>query len=128
MGKSDKAAIIGPVSAVGTRNLRLMSCALALCTLELLVWIGLLGLALAELDYSGDRRVLAQWCSLAGAVSALFVVWTLLATTWKRRRAEARAAARQHHTARKDVQASNNNKPFRAWKIGRQYRLPHKFH
>ncbi len=98
------------MSAVGTRDARLLFGTLLLCSLELLGWLSVLAYAVAEFVYDTDSpRVLFQWAFLAAAVSLLFMCWTLLLATWKRRRREQLVAM---HTARKGDRARTEHHPF----------------
>ncbi len=83
---------------MGTRDARLLFGVLLLCTLELLGWASLLAYAVVHMAYdTSSRRVLLQWAVLAAAVSLLFMTWTMLLSTWRKRRREQLVAM---HTAR----------------------------
>ena len=106
------------VAAVGSRSVKLLFFVFLCCTAELLSWLGLLVLAVVVLSYvSSELKVVVQWSVLAGMISLLFMCWTLLMMTWKKRRHEELLAM---HTARV---ISNRNKKRKKSTMKQQHQV-----
>ena len=104
------------IGASGTRdNIKMLLSVFLICTVELLMWLGLILFAVISVENVHD---LLQWIILTVMVSLLFMCWTLLLMAWKRRRmeeVEATFTATLLTSSIVEVKEEEEEQRFREW-------------
>ena len=86
------------IAAGGTKAVCLLFFTFVVCTFELAFWLGVLIFAIISLSHvTTGLRIIFQWVIQGSMISLLFMCWTLLLMTWKKRRHEELLAI---HTAK----------------------------